>query len=122
MAHSKAIGTPREKAIALAYLASFVEIFEGAEEDQVANVLKANAPEFNNEDFDPNRTETSRLMLVIPPDLEARMRAFARIRFVRARRQGTMLAPTPAEYIRHLLKNDIENGYAAIDRRRSEVD
>ncbi len=120
LGHSKAIGSPREKAIALAYLAQYVEIFEGAEESRIEGVIQQDPPQFNSADFDPNKME--RLTLVIPPALEASMRLFARIRYVRARRKGQMRAATPAEYVRWLLKRDIESGVAAIRRRRSEID
>lgn len=119
LAHSKAIGTPREKAIALAFLAHYVEAFEGAEEDRVERMIKRAPPQFNR-DFDPNKAE--RLTLIIPPQLEQKMRVFARVRYVRARKKGSMLAPTPGEYLRFLVENDLNSGYAAIDRRRSEVD
>ena len=119
LAHSKAIGAPREKAIALAYLAQYIEIFEGAEEERIAGIVQNGAPEFN-KDFDPSKME--RLTLVIPPALEESMKVFARIRFVRAKRRGAMQAGTPAEYVRWLIQNDIDSGYAAIDRRRNEVD
>ena len=119
LAHSKAIGTPREKAIALAFLGHFVEVFENAEEARVASMIDRAPPQFN-KDFDPDKAEM--LTLVIPPRLERKMRVFARVRYVRARKKGTMLAPTPGEYLRFLVANDTNSGYAAIDRRRSEVD
>lgn len=118
--HSKAIGSPREKAIALAYRAYIVETLEGASDEEIKSVIAKNEPEFNRPDFDATKAEASRLTITISPGQEAIMRSFAKLRFVRAQARGEMVEATPAEYIRYLINQDIREGEASIKKRRTQ--
>lgn len=120
--HSKAIGSPREKAISLAYHSHLIEIKEGATEDDAAAMTARLKPEFNQKGFDPTRAEASRLTLVIKPEDEPLVLSFAKLRYVKAKRKGEMTAPTPAEYLRFLLNDDMRTEEAAIYKRRNLED
>lgn len=117
-AHSKAQGKPREKAIALAYLTSGVDVIGNAEEREsiAARAIEQYKPRFNDGSFTGDGG--GQLILTVANSNRGIIQKLAELRYTENKGRGTMTSPSVAEYVRYLITRDMQKAVLEIDRRR----